>query len=160
MKKGFVFIIAIIAILSLAACGASDKAANNDVKLDMPAVYEKLTATVELPPMLELPEDLVLDLCGIKAEDVAYAKVEICEDSLRTDEIWLIEANDEDAAKTIEDLAQKRLKAKGEESITYSPEQYAVVEKAELIRTGKYVALFVSPDSAALAEIFRAEAGL
>ena len=126
----------------------------------MPAIYEKLTAEVALPPMLELPADLTLDLCGIKAEDVTYAKVEICEDSLRTDEIWLIEAKDEETAKTIEELAQKRLKAKGEESITYSPEQYAVVEKAELIRTGKYVALFVSPDSAALAEVFRAEAGL
>lgn len=157
MKKALLIVLALILVLPLVACKEEAAAA---VELNMEDVYKKLVEEVALPPMLELPADLALDLCGIKAEDVTYAKVEICEDSLRTDEIWLIEAKDEEAAKAIEELAQKRLKAKGEESITYSPEQYAVVEKAELIRTGKYVALFVSPDSAALAEVFRAEAGL
>ena len=48
---------------------------------------------------------------------------------------------------------------KGEESITYSPEQYEVVQKAQVLTNGLYMALIVSPDVEALAEIFRASAG-
>ena len=157
MKKILLGILSVCLLLSLAACGGEAKEAKT---MDLEKTYEKLTQAAELPAMLELPEDLILDLCGIKSENVNQCKVLICEDSLRTDEIWLIEAKDEAGAQSIEELAQKRLKAKGEESITYSPEQYAVVEKAQLIRTGRFVALLVSPDVAALAQAFRAEASI
>lgn len=155
MKKIFATLLSACLLLSLVACGGGE-----EKTMDMASTYEKLTQAAQLPDMLELPEDLILDLCGIKAEDVNQCKVVICEDSLRTDEIWLVEAKDEEGAKTIEALAQNRLKAKAEESITYSPEQYAVVEKAQLIRTGRFVALLVSPDVEALSAAFRAEAGI
>ena len=113
-----------------------------------------------LPEMLELDAGLMLDYCGIKEADVTAAKVLICADSLRTDEIWLIQAKDAAAADTIVKLAEKRLTKKGEASITYSPEQYAVVEKAELLRQGNFVALIVSPDVAPMADAFRQYAGL
>ena len=64
--------------------------------------------------------------------------------------------SNEDAAalKELQSLAEGRLTRKGEESITYSPEQYAVVEKAEVITAGNYLAVLVSPDVDALADIF------
>ncbi len=158
MKKILSVILAVCLLLSLTACGGGGTKAPQN--MDLEKTYEKLTQSAALPAMLELPEDLILDLCGIKRENVNQYKVVISEDSLRTDEIWLVEAKDEAGAKTIEELAQKRLKAKGEESITYSPEQYAVVEKAQLIRAGRFVALLVSPDVAALAAAFRTEAGI
>ena len=155
MKKIFVILLSACLLATLTACGGGE-----EKSMDMANTYEKLAQAVELPDMLELPEDLILDLCGINAEDVNQCRVVICEDSLRTDEIWLVEAKDEERAKAVEALAQNRLKAKAEESITYSPEQYAVVEKAQLIRTGRFVALLVSPDAEALAAAFRAEAGI
>ena len=45
---------------------------------------------------------------------------------------------------------KNRLFAKGEESITYSPEQYAIVQKAVTVTEGLYFALVVSPDVDAL----------
>ena len=158
MKKIVAIALTLILVLSLAACGGSESASS--VKLDVAQVYEKLTQTATLPEMLELDESLMLDYCGIKAEDVKAAKVAICADSLRTDEIWVIDAKDAAAAKTIADLAQKRLTKKGEESITYSPEQYAVVEKAELIQTGNSLVLIVSPDVELLAAAVRQMAGI
>ena len=158
MKKLLVLLSCAVLLVTLVACGKEDQP--KSVNLNMEDVYSKLCKAASLPPMLELDKDLMLDYCGIKADTVKQAKVLICEDSLRTDEIWLIEANDEETAKQIKELADKRLKAKAAESETYSPEQYAVVQKAELIRTGSYVALFVSPDSAALAQTFRQEAGI
>jgi len=158
MKKLLALLSCVVLLLTFAACRKEEQPKNTD--LNMEAVYSKLCKAAALPPMLDLDKDLMLDYCGIKADTVKQAMVLICEDSLRTDEIWLIEANDEDTAKQIKELADKRLKAKAAESETYSPQQYAVVQKAELIQTGSYVALFVSPDSAALAQAFRQEAGI
>lgn len=159
MKRFLLIFLTAAMLLSLAACGGENKSKAPE-EMDMEKVYTTLSSSVQLPEMLELDAGLMLDYCGIRAEDVLQAKVLICADSLRTDEIWLIEAKDETAAKTIMDLAKNRLEKKGEESITYSPQQYAVVEKAELLQQGRFIALLVSPDSAQLAKLFRKEAGL
>ena len=82
------------------------------------------------------------------------AKVAVCFDGLRADEIWLIEAADASALEELKSLAEGRLERKGEESITYSPEQYKVVEAAQVITAGNYLAVIVSPDAQALADIF------
>ena len=157
MKKLIACLLAMVSVLSFAACETKNKGPED---LDLSKVYTTLTEKVAIPEMLELDEDMMLDYCGIRSDDVEQAIVVICADSLRTDEIWLIEAVDEAAAKEIEALAENRLAKKGEESITYSPEQYEVVQKAELIRDGRFVALFVSPDAAQLAKIYKAEANI
>ena len=145
MKK---ILCVLLMVLLLAGC------AEHPAALNMEAVYEQISKSVVLPQMLELDADMMLDYCGIKGEDVSQAKVLICADSLRTDEIWLLEAVDANAADRLVKLAEGRLTQKGEESITYSPEQYKVVEKAQLIQVGNYIALLVSPDAEAMAQVF------
>ncbi len=159
MKKVLVLLLVLVTVLSLAACGEQTDG-QTPVSMDMNTTYHSIAGAVEAPEMLELTEDLMLDYCGIRKEMVKQAKVMICADSLRTDEIWLLEAVDEAAAKNLVALANKRLEKKGEENITYSPEQYAVVQKAELVHSGLYIGLFVSPDAAAMANVFRADAGI
>lgn len=184
MKKLLVSFLALVMLLSMAACtvetdqggknngtdnngesnsqgGKNDGTGENESEaLDMEAVYEKLAEAAELPEMLPLGAGMILNLCGVAEEDAVQAKVVICANSLRTDEIWLMEAKDADAAARIVEAANNRLETKGAESITYDPEQYAVVQKAELLQKGNYIALIVSPDVDALAEAFRQEAGL
>lgn len=157
MKKTVATVLCALLLVSLAACTA-DTPKKTDV--DMEALYTKLTQAAEIPQMIDLDAGLMLDYCGIRSEDVKQAKVLICSDSLRTDEIWLIEAKDAQSAKTIRELADKRLAKKGEESITYSPEQYAVVEKAELIEKDCYLAMIVSPEVQTLSQTARREFGL
>ncbi len=159
MKRTWILLLVLVTLLSLTACGEQTDG-QPPVPMDMNTTYNSVSGAVETPEMLELTEDLMLDYCGIRKEAVKQAKVMICADSLRTDEIWLLEAVDEAAAKDLVALANKRLEKKGEESITYSPEQYAVVQKAELVQHGLYIGLFVSPDSAAMAHVFRADAGI
>ena len=154
MKKRVLSVcLAFVLLLAIAGCD-SDK-----VNMDVEAVYSNICAAVQVPEMLPLNESLMLDYCGIRAEDVNKAVVVICADSLRTDEIWLLEAKDDASAQRLMDLAQKRLTKKGEESVTYSPAQYAVVEKAQLLQEGNYIALLVSPDSEAMAQVFLQAAG-
>ena len=148
--KRFLTIITLLAlVISLAACGGEE--APKSVQMQAQEVYTQLSEKAVKSAMLKLNEGLLLDLCGIRSEDVKQAVVAICEDSLLTDEVWVVEATDEAAAQRIIELAKNRLKKKGEESITYSPEQYAVVEKAQLLQNGSFDVLLVAPNVADLA---------
>ncbi len=165
MKRIIAFIICVCLMVSLCAC-ASKKIENDDkddadkntvITVDLDKVYSDCSK--EMPEMIALDADMMLNYCGIKAEDCKKSLVYICSDSLLTDEIWLIEATDADALARIKDLAESRLEAKGEESITYSPVQYEVVQKAKTVTAGNYFALLVSPDVDKLEKIVNASFG-
>lgn len=149
MKRILTIVTLLALVVSLAACGGEE--APKSVQMQAQEVYTQLSEKAVKSAMLKLNESLLLDLCGIRSEDVKQAVVAICEDSLLTDEVWVVEATDEAAAQRIIELAKNRLKKKGEESITYSPEQYAVVEKAQLLQNGSFVVLLVAPNVADLA---------
>lgn len=152
MKKMTALLLAALMIL-MAGCGAKQEPA---AQLDMNAVYESFLP--KLPQMLLMDEDMMLNFCGIEAADCAQAVVAVCSDGLRADEIWLLEAKDAKALKELEALAQTRLTRKGEESITYSPEQYAVVQAAHVITAGNYLVMICTPEADALAEQFNTAA--
>ena len=169
MKKLLVLCMTFLMAFSLFGCAEKPNDSKNEetggstegmVELNMEQVYEKLGQAATLPEMIKLEEAMILNLCGVAGEDVNQAVVAICADSLKTDEIWLMEAKDADAAKKIVAAANNRLETKGAESETYSPEQYAVVQQAKLLQKDNYIALIVSPDVDALAAAFRQEAGM
>ncbi len=165
MTKKIIAIVLAVLLITTVFCSCGDKKDDENkpnnttttttepavVNVNLKTLYDRCTA--KMPEMISLDADIMLDYCGIKAEDCVEFYVSICADSLRTDEIWLIKATDEDALKAISDLAKSRLKAKADESITYSPEQYDVVQKAKVITNGEYFALIVSPDVAEIENI-------
>ena len=140
MKKMICLTLALLLALSVAGCGAKETPKTADLQ----ALYETMVPT--LPQMLPLDETTLMNFLGIDAGDCTQMAVAICMEGLRADEVWLIEAKDEAAFGRIKALAEARLKAKAEETVSYNPEQYAVVEKAQLITEGNYVILLVSPD--------------
>ena len=148
MKKYIALLLAVL-MLCLAGCGGKDQTKN---VIDVQSVYDSMADL--LPEMLPMDEAMMLNFCGIKAEQCKQVVVAVCSDGLRADEVWLIEAVDEGALEELKSLADGRLTRKGEESITYSPEQYEVVKKAEVITVGNYLAVLVSPNVDALVEIF------
>ena len=148
MKKYIALLLAVL-MLCLAGCGGKDQTKN---VIDVQAVYDSMADV--LPEMLPMDEAMMLNFCGIKAEQCKQVVVAVCSDGLRADEVWLIEAVDEGTLEELKNLADGRLTRKGEESITYSPEQYEVVKKAEVITAGNYLAVLVSPDVDALVKIF------
>lgn len=158
MKKSLISIVLILALtLCLVGCGA-EKGKTSATNMDMQKVYEGFAKT--LPEMTMMDSNMMKNFCGIAEEDCKQAVVGVSSDGLRADEIWLLEAKDEAAAENLEKLANTRLERKGEESITYSPEQYEIVKKAQVIRNGNYLALIVSPDVEALANEYRTAAGI
>lgn len=146
-KKMIALLLCLVMALMLTACGGDTNDATstpNNVTVDVQKVYNDCIG--HMKEMVPLDEAMMLDFCGIQKSDCVKAFVAISADGLLTDEIWVIEAVNGDAAQRILDKADKRLTAKAEESQTYSPEQYAVVQKAQVIRTGNYIAVLVAPN--------------
>lgn len=159
-KKIIAISIVLVLIFSFCACSSQQQNEENTtentteqavVKVDLQKLYDACVA--KMPEMISLDSEMMLNFCGIKAEDCAESYVSICADSLRADEIWLIKVKDVNSVQTIETLAKSRIQAKADESITYSPEQHAIVQKAEIIIQGEYIAVIVSPDVSAITEI-------
>ena len=160
--KRITLIVMTLLMIVMAGCGAKETPAETaaaPVVLNMQELYDTVTGMEKIPEMLPLDVDMQLNFCGIAAEDCAQSVVAICSDGLRTDEFWFIEATDADALARIRELAGNRLTAKGEESITYSPEQYAVVQKAEIIEIDNYFILLVSPEVTELVTCVQGVAG-
>ncbi len=149
----------------LAACGgaeggeAADAGETADAEAAHPDVnelYARIQEKIELPEMIPLAEKRLQSMTGIDPAACPQALVAICGDGLRVDEIWLVEAADEDAAQAIADLANARVQQLATETENYLPDQYAVVSQARVLRIGSYAALFISPDAAQMEELFRA----
>lgn len=140
MKKWIALVLCLTMVLCLAACGQKEEAKSADVN----ALYESYGAY--LPEMFYPDEDTLLNFLGIQATDCTQYKVAICAEGLRADEVWLIEAKDQAALETLQQLANTRIQAKLDETVTYVPDQYVIVEKAEILTNGLYLALLISPD--------------
>lgn len=151
MKKALSLLLALSLVLSMTACG--DKA-EETVSMDVNALYESYSQY--MPDMFYPDDDTMLNFLGISAEDCAQYKVAICAEGMRTDEVWLIEAKDEASLETLRKLAQTRIESKLDETVTYAPDQYVIVEKAELLVNGLYLALLISPDVDTLKAVFEA----
>lgn len=168
MKKLLCALLACLMMLSLAACGTNPTDKPSDptdpghsfADMTVAEIYTAITDGVSMPEMLLLDHDMMLDLVGVNTANCTQAAVYICGDGLRTDEIWLLKAADEAALAGLKSLVEARLDAKAAESETYSPEQYAIVQKAQVITHGLYLALIVSPDVAALAANYKTLAGI
>jgi hypothetical protein len=142
MKKCIAGLLALVLLLS--GCGAAEEK-KETAPLDVAALYTQLEA-VGVPQMLALDANMQLDLYGIRAEDVKQAKGAVASDGLLADEIWLLEAIDEETAQSIKELAEGRIRQKDRESVTYSPEQNAIVKKAVVAAEGCFVYLICSPN--------------
>ena len=150
MKKLIAFVLAAAMMLSLAACGG--KADTKSV--DLNALYESYAQY--MPEMFSLDEDTMMNFLGIDAADCANYAVYTCGDGLRADEVWLIEAKDEAALGRLKEMAEARMQAKVNETISYVPDQYVIVEQGVILTNGLYLALLVSPDVEALQAGFEA----
>lgn len=167
MKMKTLIPVIVLAALILTGCGASQTspsapaettaAATEPAALDFEKVYGEMTA--KLPEMILLDDATMQTYCGINKEDCLQALVAVNLNGLETDEIWLIEAKDENKMDDLEATAQLRLKMKAEETETYAPAQYEVVKKAQLIREGRFLALIVTPEVESLADCFRTAIG-
>lgn len=147
MKKIVALLLA--AMLVLSGCGGAEQESKAPANVDMQALYTQLEG-LGLPKMVDVDANMMLMLYGIEEADVKQAKVAISDDGLRADEVWLLEAVSSEAAQKLEGLVKNRIQQKDDESITYSPEQNAVVKKSYTKVSGNYVFFICSPEVEAM----------
>ena len=145
-------------VLCCAGCGSSsgtETAASAEAP-DLQALYDGMTQTAEFPEMFLLSPERVAKLYGIDTAACPQAIFATVENGLRIDEIWLVEAESEESAGKIEEIALGRVEQLKRETENSLPDQYAVAEKARVLRRGNVVALLVSPEAEALAALLPA----
>lgn len=153
MKKLICMMLAAMMLLTFTACGGEKtvETTAEAAPVDLNALYESMAD--KLPEMILMDTDMLMNFCGIQAEDCTQVVAAIGATGLMTDEIWLVEAVDETALDRIEELANTRLKLKGEETVSYAPDQYEIVKEGKIIRSGLYLALIVTPEADALSQL-------
>lgn len=151
MKKMICLMLALVLALSLAACGGKTEDVKN---VDVNALYESFGQY--MPDMFFPDDDTMMNFLGIDVKDCTQYKVAICAEGMRSDEVWLIQAKNASSLETLKKLAQTRIEAKKDETVSYAPDQYVVVEKAVVLTKGNYLALLISPDVDALQAGFEA----
>ena len=142
MKKVCVLILAAAMVFGLMACGGEE--AKPAEKVDLNALYETLVPN--LTEMMPVEGDTRMDFLGIDTADCNQVVTAFAADGMITDEVWLLEAKDQEAFDRLKTLAENRMKAKGDETVSYAPEQYKVVEKGVILEKGLYLILLVSPN--------------
>ena len=148
MKKITALLLAAVMILGMVACGGSDPK-----HVDLLALYEQFQNI--LPEMMVLNDTTMLNFLGIEAEDCTQSVAAICASGLRADEVWLIEAKDQEAMERILALVDSRIAAKEQETVSYLPDQYVIVKDAVVINQGLYVILLVSSDVGQLEDLVK-----
>ena len=151
MKKKLAIVFVFVLVVLLASCGKPESSSN--AVPDMQAVYDSISKSIDLPGMILLSGDRRFDLLGIDPTDCTQAVTAICGDSVRADEIWLIEAVDSDAGNRIFEMAQIRIEEKLQQLENYLPDQYEIVKNSTLLRENNTIALFISPDADKMIEL-------
>ena len=157
LHRTICLLLALAALCALAACGAEPAAA--PARVDCAALYEEILKLPDMPAMLPVSEKRIRNYYGIDPESCPQLVMAVCEDGLRVDEIWLIEAGSEEAAQELVRLAESRLAQVAAENENYLPDQAAVARAGQAIQSGVNAALFISPQAEEMAELYRAALG-
>lgn len=153
MKRMIALVLAAVCLLvCVSACSASETK-----EVDLSAVMAEIEEKVSLnaDEMQEITKDELNIYYGINTEDVKQVAAKINSTGIKADEIVMIEAVDADAAQRIKEKLDARYESKKSETISYLPDEYAVIEKCSVEMTGNYVTMLISPDAATMTEIFQ-----
>ena len=93
---------------------------------------------------------------GLTPDDYLDGRFYLCANNLKADEIWLMELEDENAARDMQARAQNRITVKADSYATYLPEESAICRQGVAVAKGRYAALFISPDAEKMRDIFLA----
>lgn len=154
MKKRIFLLLILIMALCLAACGQKQP---EKEPVDLQTVYDSLTG--QMPEMMVLDETMQLNLLGVDADDCEQVITAICADSMRVDEVWLLRAKDQAALEKLTELAKVRVESQAEVCQSYAPDQYAIVQKAEILSADLYLALLIGPEASAMKTTVEAALG-
>ena len=154
MKIKSILLIALSALLlfSLVACTgdgadttAPDGSTDTPFTPDLSALRDKMIADFEATDAINIETDMLLNLYGIAAADVAECAAYMTMDGVFPQEVIMIKATDADAAARVEAALNNRIAEVKTQSQNYDPENYALAQKCKVAVRDTYVTMFLSP---------------
>lgn len=149
-RTSLIFLVLTAAALLLAGCAAKKPPKEADLTQVMDLMKQKITNT----QMMDLSSEDLMPNYGIAPEDVRQFAAYIDSTGTKGDEILLFEGTSDEAAGRIEKKLNDRYRQKQIEMKDYLPEEYAVLQKCKVERSGNFVALIVSPQVEELEKIY------
>lgn len=143
MKKGISLALALLLLLSLAACGGQKKEVKS-VNLD--EFYSKLADQFKWgkDDMVDLTDDLLGSYYpGLQKLSPKQMMAKVPKMASSVNELVFVECKNADDAKKAEKIFQKRIDDQQESGALY-PESLAAWKKAKVCKEGNYVAMIAS----------------
>ena len=122
--------------------------------VDLSALSNQIIKSVGVEGAMPLAKDRLTDLYGIAQADIASAGCFITVNGSFPEEAIMIEAKDSAAQSRIASALNTRLADVLVQAQNYDAENYALAQQCKVITSGNYVALFVSPQHAAMESAF------
>lgn len=149
IKKFSILTLIIIMLFSFSAC-SSEEAKNVDLSSIKNEILEKTGATP-----LDFTEDSFNNYYGIEGSKLKQnSSYQAQVNAYVADEIVLVEAIDEEAAKFVEETLKSCLEQKISQLTGYDPDSLAVAKGTTVHRDGNYVAMFFSQSRKAMEDIY------
>lgn len=152
MKKRNLLILFLLMLLVFSACNNNKK---EDLEIDLPELLETMEEASKWEGMMNIGKKHLTNLYAIDEDEVTAFIGVMKTDGISADEIIIIEAKDAKSAEDLEKKLQTRLDAKATEAKDYLPEEYKVIEEAEILRKDKFLTLIVATNAEELADIFK-----
>ena len=150
MKKIVSLLTVLVCLLSLAACSGGGGAKS----ADLAKVMEEIEKQVPMSDMMEITKDDLKSVLGVEPDDVKQFAAKIKSTGTEYDQILLFEGNDTDAANNIKTALDTWYEYEKSQTVSYLPEQYAIIEKCSVKQDGNYVSLIVSSEADKINSIY------
>lgn len=134
--------------------GGKEETPDGPVTVDLAALKAQILTDLSVTDSVDIETEMLLDLYGIAAADVAESVGYMTMDGVFPDEVILVKAVDADAAGRIAEVLNRRLEEVKLQSKDYDPENYELAQKCSVQTTDLYVTLFLSPHYERMTELF------
>lgn len=154
MKKILSVLLCLTILAVCAGCAGTSPAAQSTADVDLAAAMQTIRAQVELPEMMDLTNENLLDYFGIEESLFSQAAACVNANGYEKEEILLLQAVDSSAVSQLTTQLEQSLQNAAEEMQNYLPEQYAMIRDSRVETSGLYVWLFVSNSNEQIREIW------
>ena len=152
MKKVLCMIMALVLLVSLAACGVAS--VTKDATKNIAAIKEQIITELAIEDPMDIPTERLLDLYGIDPASVKDSACFVTMGGAFPDEIIMINAADSAAADEIVEKLNTRLADVSNQAQNYDAESFAQFQKCKVQVQGHCIALFISAKAEQMQKIF------
>lgn len=135
-----------------------ETAGDNGTPLSIEAVYQEIGQEVALESPVCMDEEYIVNYYGIDVSMLEEYVFSMSEDAAQAETVIIMKVKDKDDIEGIAECLQTVVDEKKNEMENYIPEQFAIVEKSEVVERDNYLWLVISENADAITDII--ESGL